>query len=233
MGSNAVFLSPKCLPLTSLQGCFGGKLVWHRIFYHTTTTKPLHPNWKKHICKKLPVQKPPAHATMSNELPSYASAHTGNQAYDDYFFALKELTENDIFPPPVRCPTCNGAPPKSRTTKTQQDKERKSALAAKALAATEKELTCDAKKRASEGLKEKKKQLLASCKAKRKAIKAAALQKKATPLTLSTPGRAGGGCNQSDSPSSGCGSLGYHTNAALNGGGGFLHSCTLLSSTGS
>ncbi len=48
----------------------------------------------------------------------------------------------------------------------------------------------DAKKCASEGLKEKKKQLLASCKAKRKAIKVAALHKKASPLTLSTPGSA-------------------------------------------
>jgi hypothetical protein len=54
-------------------------------------------------------------------------------------------------------------PPKSGTTKTQWDKERKSALAAKALAATKKELARNAKKCASEGLKEKKKQLLASC----------------------------------------------------------------------
>ncbi len=68
---------------------FDGKLVWHRIFCHTITTKPLHPNPKKHIHKKLPIQKPPAHATMSNELPSYASTHTSNRAYNEVFSALK------------------------------------------------------------------------------------------------------------------------------------------------
>jgi hypothetical protein len=107
-----------------------------------------------------------------------------------FFSALKESTKKDIFPPPARSPTCNGAPPKSGATKTQQDKEHKSVIAAKALIASEKKLARDAKKLASRGLKEKKKQLLASCKAKRKAIKAAVLKKKASASVLSTPGSA-------------------------------------------
>ncbi len=73
-------------------------------------------------------------------------------------------------------------------TKTQQDKERKSVMAAKAIVASEKKLAYDSKKLASDGLKEKKKQLLVSRKDERDAIKVAALQKKASASVLSTPG---------------------------------------------
>jgi hypothetical protein len=63
-------------------------------------------------------------------------------------------------------------------------------MAAKALVVSEKKLARDAKILASKGLKEKKKQLLVSCKAECKAIKVAALQKKASASVLSTPGSA-------------------------------------------
>jgi hypothetical protein len=122
---------------------------------------------------------------MSNDPSPHPSIHSSNLEYGKDFSTLKESTKKEIFPPPARRPTQNGAPPKSRATKTQQDKERKSVMAAKALVASEKKLACDTKKLASKGLKEKKKQLLASCKDKREAIKAAALQKKASASVLS------------------------------------------------
>jgi hypothetical protein len=187
LGSNAVFFSKKCSLLTLLQGPFDGKLVWHRIYYHTTTTEPLHPNPKKHIHKKPPAQKPPAHAIMSNDPSPHPFVYSGNLEYGEDFSALKELTKKDIFPLPACCLTPNGAPPKSGVTKTQQDKERKSVMSAKALVASENKLAGDAKKLASEGLKEKKKQLLTSRKAERNAIKAAAPQMKASASVLSTP----------------------------------------------
>ncbi len=88
---------------------------------------------------------------MSNNPSPHPSIHSGNLEYGKDFSALKESTKKDIFPPPACCSTCNGAPPKSGETKTQQDKERKSVMAAKALVASKKKLARDAKKLASEG----------------------------------------------------------------------------------
>jgi hypothetical protein len=120
------------------RGPFDGKLVWHRIYYHTTTTEPLHPNLKKHIRKKPATQKPLSHAIMSNNPSLHPSIDSGNLEYSKDFSALEESTKKYIFPPPARHPTCNGAPPKSGATKTQQDKERKSVMAAKALVVSKK-----------------------------------------------------------------------------------------------
>jgi hypothetical protein len=90
---------------------------------------------------------------MSSKLIPASSVHSSNLAHDKDFSALEDSTKKDIFPPPTCRPTHNGAPPKSSSTRTQLGKERRSALAAKAINATEKEQACDAKKRASDGLK--------------------------------------------------------------------------------
>ncbi len=58
------------------------------------------------------------------------------------------------------------------------------------MTASEKKLASEAKKLAVKGLQEKTKQLLASCKTKRDAIKVAALQKKAAASVPFTPGPA-------------------------------------------
>ncbi len=74
MGSNTVFSFQKCLPSTLLQVCFLGKLGWHRNFHHTTTTKPPHPNPKKHIRKKPPTKQPPSRASiLTNSSPPHLS----------------------------------------------------------------------------------------------------------------------------------------------------------------
>jgi hypothetical protein len=118
IGSNAIFSFQKCLLLTLLQGCLLRKLGWHRNFYHTTTTEPPHPNPKKHIRKKPPTQQPPARASMSNKLIPASSVHSSNLVHDKDFSAWEDSTEKDIFPPPARRPTHNGAPPKSSSTRT-------------------------------------------------------------------------------------------------------------------
>jgi hypothetical protein len=107
-----------------------------------------------------------------------------------FVFDLVDATKKDIIPPLACCPTHNGPPPQSGSTKTQQDKECTSTKAAKALAASEKKLASEAKKLAVKGLQEKKKQLPASCKTERNAIKVAALQKIAAASVPSTPGSA-------------------------------------------
>jgi hypothetical protein len=63
-------------------------------------------------------------------------------------------------------------------------------MATKAFAASEKILSSEAKKLVVKGLQKKKKQLLASCKAKRNAIKLAAPQQKTAASVPSTPGSA-------------------------------------------
>jgi hypothetical protein len=83
---------------------------------------------------------------MSNKLIPASSVHSGNLAHDKDFTALEDSTKKDIFPPPARCPTHNGAPPKSGSTRTQLGNEHRSALAAKTIDATKKEQGCDAKK---------------------------------------------------------------------------------------
>jgi hypothetical protein len=88
MGSNAVFLSQKCSLLTLPRGPFDRKLVWHRIYYHTTTTEPLHPNSKKYNHKKPPAQKPPGHVIMSKDPSPHFSIHSGNLEYGEDFSAL-------------------------------------------------------------------------------------------------------------------------------------------------
>jgi hypothetical protein len=89
----------------------------------------------------------------------------------------------------------------SRTTKPRHDKDHQAVIAAKATAAAEKKLASEARKLSAKDLQEKKKHLLASRKAERKATKAAALRKKANavtaptvaPPTSSTPGLARSG----------------------------------------
>jgi hypothetical protein len=89
----------------------------------------------------------------SNKLIPPSSVHSGNLVHDKDFSALEDSTEKDIFPPPARRPTCNGAPPKSGSTRTQLGKECRAALAAKAMDVTKKEQGYDAKKCASDGQK--------------------------------------------------------------------------------
>jgi hypothetical protein len=86
----------------------------------------------------------------------HSPAQSGNLEYGKDCSVLVDMAKKDIFPPPAHCPTRNGAPPKSSSTKTQ-DKERKSAMAAKALVASEKNLASEAKKLAVKELQEKKK----------------------------------------------------------------------------
>ncbi len=92
------------------------------------------------------------HTQTHTHIPT-SSVHSGNLAHDKDFSALEDSTEKDIFPPPARRPTRNSAPPKSGATRTQLGKEGGSALTAKAIDTTKKEQACDAKKRASDGLK--------------------------------------------------------------------------------
>ncbi len=82
---------------------------------------------------------------MSNDLSPHPSVHSGNLEYGEEFSALKESTKKNIFLPPAPCPTCNGAPPKSGATKTQQGKEHESVMAAKALDASKKKSARDTK----------------------------------------------------------------------------------------
>jgi hypothetical protein len=184
---NAIFLLQKCSLLMPSRGYFGLKLVWHYNFHHTTTNQPLHPDPKKHIRKKPPPRMHSAQATMSDAPVPHAFSCLDNQGQDEDFSALEESIGKDIHPPPSRPPTCNGSPLKLGVTKTQRNDKRKFASAAKALATAEKVQALDAKKLASNKLKEKKRQLLASQKAERDAAKAGM---KASPSAASAPGSA-------------------------------------------
>jgi hypothetical protein len=91
-----------------------------------------------------------------HEFSLHSPTQSRNLEYGKEFPGLVNVTKKDIFPPPAYFPTRNGAPPQSSSTKTQKDKTRKSSMAAKALAASEKKLASEAKKLAVKGLQEKK-----------------------------------------------------------------------------
>jgi hypothetical protein len=98
MGSNAIFLCQKCSLLTPSQGHFCGKLlVRHKIYYHTTTTEPLHRYPKKHIRKKPSVKKPSASAVMppDQEILLHSPAQSGNLEYGKNFSVLIDATKKD------------------------------------------------------------------------------------------------------------------------------------------
>ncbi len=117
MGSNAIFLFCKCSLLTLSRGPFLGKQVWHKIYYHKTTTEPLQRNPKKHIHKKAICQEaicPCHHAYWSQYFSHHFPAQSGNLEYGEDFSVLVNATKRDIFPPPACRPMRNGAPPKFR-----------------------------------------------------------------------------------------------------------------------
>jgi hypothetical protein len=122
MGSNATFSSQKCSLPTLSQRHFCGKLVWHKIYYHTTTTEPIHWNSEKHICKKPSIKKPSASTIMptDHKFSLYSPAQSGNLEYGEDFSILVNLTMKDIFPPPrVMEPPPSPAPLRlSRTQNT-------------------------------------------------------------------------------------------------------------------
>jgi hypothetical protein len=113
MGSNATFTSRKCSLSTLSRGHFCGKLVWPKIYYHTTTTEPLHHNWKIHIHKKPSVKKPSASTIMptDHKISCHFPAQSKNLEYGEDFSILVDATKKDIYPASAHCPMCNGAPP--------------------------------------------------------------------------------------------------------------------------